>query len=371
MLDSALQKRRMDLDQTLHLATGGTIDSHWDAAKDTAIPNQSSIVPEYFRSALRLALTSRTLFLKDSRDITRGDKNSVVDAVTESTHPRIVVTSGTYLMPDVARKILSPLQQFGSHRRVMVTGSLTPIRGYSASDGGFNLGMSLALLDEPRTEGQVYLVMNGSCFHARDVEKDLTSAQFSSNDGTDLIPYNQWTLITAGGSMDFELDGLDGLRARRSSVVPGFFRDAVRVNKEVTPLAAFIKDSRELDEREVAELVNFIRSSKHEHILMTLGIYNMQAIAKELETRLGEGIGNKKIILTGSRTPLGLSDMSDAPFNLGFALGRMGFVEPGVHVAMNGVVVPRNEDVLKIVYTPEEIDQIKKDMKGPRRRKKA
>lgn len=370
MPETALQERNRQLSETMHLATGGTIDSHWDAAKDTAVPNQSSVIPDYFRDALRVGLPSRTLFLKDSRDITRGDKLSVVDAVTESTHSRVIITSGTYLMPDVARKVLQPLQQFRSHRRVVVTGSLTPIQGYSASDGGFNLGMSCALLDEPHSEGQVHLVMNGSCFHATTVEKDLTSAQFSSNDGSDLIPYSQWTLITAGGSMDFELDGLDGLRPRRSSVVPAFFRDVVRSNKELTPLAAFIRDSRDIAEEEISELVHLIRASKHEHILVTMGTYNIQSVAKELEGRLGEGLGEKRIILTGSRLPLGLSDMSDAPFNLGYALGKIGFVNPGVHVAVNGVVLPRGEDVLKIMYTPEEISRIRNEQRSKRRVRK-
>ena len=272
-------------------------------------------------------------------------------------------------MPDVARKVLQPLHQFGSHKRVAVTGSLTPIRGYGSSDGGFNLGMSSALLDETHSEGQVHLVMNGSSFHASTVEKDLTSAQFSSNDGTDLIPYSKFTLITAGGSMDFELDGLDGLKPRRSSVVPAFFRDVVRSNKEVTPLAAFVRDSRDIAGDEVDELVKLIRASKDEHILVTMGTYNMQNVAQELESRLGESLGNKRIILTGSRLPLGLSDMSDAPFNLGYALGKVGFVDPGVHVAVNGIVVPRSEDVIKVMYTPEEISRIRGDQRPKKRRK--
>lgn len=61
---------------------------------------------------------------------------------------------------------------------------------------------------------------------------------------------------------------------------------------------------------------------------------------------------------------------SDAPFNLGYALGKVGFVDPGVHVAVNGIVVPRNEDVLKVMYTPEEISRIRSDQR-PRKRRKA
>ncbi len=293
MKSEVLRRRDEGIAETMHLATGGTIDSYWDAAQDTAVPNSRSVIPEYLAEALRINLPSRTLFLKDSRHINRTDKGAVVDAVTESTHSRLIITSGTYLMPDVARKVQGPLRQFGSHKRVVVTGSLAPIRGYSTSDGGFNLGMSFAFLEEPRSADEVHLVMNGSCFGATSVEKDLTSAKFSSNDGLDLIPYSNWTLITAGGSMDFEFDGLDGLVPRRSSVVPAFFRDVVRSNKELTPLSAFVRDSRDISESEVQELIRFIRSSKHEHILITMGTYNMQTVAGELETGLGESIGNK------------------------------------------------------------------------------
>lgn len=363
MLSQSLQARQDLLDNTTHLATGGTIDSHWNAAEDTAVPNPTSIIPAYFREALRLSLSSKTIFLKDSRRITRADKRSVVDAVTESNHRHTVVTSGTYLMPDIAKQIAHTLAQFQSNKRVVVTGSLTPIAGYSASDGGFNLGMCFALLDQKDLPGQAYLVMNGSCFHGDNVEKDLTSAQFGSTDGVDVVPYSHWTLISSGGSIDFELDGLDGLRPRRSSTVPTFLRDTVRTNKEFTAVASSPKDSREIEDAEINELLRNIRASKHDHIMITMGVYEMQKIAQALEDRLGESLGNKRILLTGSRVPLGLSDMSDAPFNLGYGLGKIGFLNPGVHVAVNGVVLPRQEDILKVMYTPEEIARIKADRK--------
>jgi L-asparaginase len=223
--------------------------------------------------------------------------------------------------------------------------------------------MSFAFLDEAQASGRVHLIMNGSVFVGTSVEKDLTSARFSTNDGSDAIPYTAWTLITAGGSMDFELDGLDGLVARRNSVVPGFFRDTVRSNKEITPVSAFVRDSRDIHEVEISDLTRIIRLSNHEHILITMGTYNLQKVAAELESSLGESIGNKRVMITGSRMPLGLSDMSDAPFNLGYALGKIGFVDPGVHVAVNGVLVPRTEDVLPIMYSPDEIARIRREQR--------
>jgi hypothetical protein len=99
-----------------------------------------------------------------------------------------------------------------------------------------------------------------------------------------------------------------------------------------------------------------------------MGTYNMQTVARELETGLGESIGNKKIVLTGSRLPLGLSDMGDASFNLGYALGKVGFLNPGVHVAVNGLVLPRDQDVISVMYTPEEVTRIRTQQ---RKKKKA
>lgn len=44
----------------------------------------------------------------------------------------------------------------------------------------------------------------------------------------------------------------------------------------------------------------------------------------------------KRVVLTGSMLPLKGFAPTDAPFNLGFAIGALTLVKPGVFLAMNG-----------------------------------
>ena len=76
MKSEVLRRRDEGIAETMHLATGGTIDSYWDAAQDTAVPNSRSVIPEYLAEALRINLPSRTLFLNDIRHINMTDKGA-------------------------------------------------------------------------------------------------------------------------------------------------------------------------------------------------------------------------------------------------------------------------------------------------------
>jgi len=48
-----------------------------------------------------------------------------------------------------------------------------------------------------------------------------------------------------------------------------------------------------------------------------------------------QGIANKVIVLTGAMVPARFKE-SDAPFNIGCAVGAVQSLAPGVYIAMNG-----------------------------------
>lgn len=88
------------------ILTGGTIDSIWNAQKDTATPSEHSSLPEYFK---QLKLYKEIIFtevcMKDSREITAEDVKLIYTAVENSSSNKIIITHGTYTMPDTARYI--------------------------------------------------------------------------------------------------------------------------------------------------------------------------------------------------------------------------------------------------------------------------
>ncbi len=148
--------------ETIHFVlTGGTIDSFYDGTKDTAVPNAHSVIPNFIKT---LKLPDKTEFtevcMKDSRDITTADRKSILNSIEKSPHKRIIITHGTYTMPDTAKYLKANLKRKG--QTIVITGSMIPLSGFSPSDAPFNLGYAIAKVKE--LDPGIYVCMNGSVF---------------------------------------------------------------------------------------------------------------------------------------------------------------------------------------------------------------
>ena len=58
----------------------------------------------------------------------------------------------------------------GGDKKVILTGSMIPITGFTTSDAGFNLGFAAASF--AYIERGVYLSMNGGIFSSNEIEKN-------------------------------------------------------------------------------------------------------------------------------------------------------------------------------------------------------
>lgn len=163
---------------TIHFViTGGTIDSYYDGSKDTAVPNKESIIPSFIQS-LKLYHSAEftTVCMKDSRDLTREDLENVLKTIEESPHTKIIITHGTYTMPDTARFLKANLKR--NDQTIILTGSVIPIQGFSPSDGPFSLGYAVAKVEE--LPAGIYVAMNGKVFSPEEVMKVVSEARFAS-----------------------------------------------------------------------------------------------------------------------------------------------------------------------------------------------
>ena len=158
------------------IITGGTIDSYYNGAKDTVVPLKHSIIPEYFES---LGLSNKVAFtelcMKDSRHISIADLRKLANEIENSRHSKIIITHGTYTMPDTARYLSANLK---SGKIIILTGSMIPIQGFSPSDGPFNLGFSYAMAQ--KLPSGVHICMNGYVFKPSEVAKDMEKGRFYS-----------------------------------------------------------------------------------------------------------------------------------------------------------------------------------------------
>lgn len=159
------------------ILTGGTLDSYYDGAKDTAVPHKKSVIPDYLK---RLKLFVKPEFteicMKDSRELNKSDLKRILKAIEESRCKRIIITHGTYTMPDTARYLKANLKR--SDQTIILTSSFIPIAGFTESDGPFNLGYAISKAQD--LQKGIYVCMNGRVFTPEEVMKDIKGGKFTS-----------------------------------------------------------------------------------------------------------------------------------------------------------------------------------------------
>lgn len=166
-----MSKTKIDI-----IITGGTIDSEWSPAQDTAVVREESVLPKYFKQmGLEIEVSFHVVTMKDSRQLTPEDLRKIYEATENSQTDRVLITHGTYTMPDTARYLEAHLKK---KKSVILTGSMTPLEGYSMSDAPFNLGFSVATLLTMKPG--VLLCMHGRLFKPQEVAKNMAEARFFS-----------------------------------------------------------------------------------------------------------------------------------------------------------------------------------------------
>lgn len=159
------------------IITGGTIDSYYEGTKDTVVPLAHSIIPSFIQSLkLYTPSTFTELCMKDSRELTAEDFKTILNAIEQSSCTQIIITHGTYTMPDTARYIKANISR--KDQTIVLTGSMIPIVGFAPSDGPFHVGYAVAQVQS--LEPGVYLCMNGKTFLPEEVMKVNVEGKFRS-----------------------------------------------------------------------------------------------------------------------------------------------------------------------------------------------
>ncbi len=92
------------------------------------------------------------------------------------------------------------------------------------------------------------------------------------------------------------------------------------------------KDSLDFTDDDRVRLHEHVRNSPHQHILIIHGTDTMTLSAQSLHS-----ITDKTVVFTGAMQPARMR-YTDAPFNLGFAIGALQCLDSGIYIAMNGQI---------------------------------
>lgn len=138
-------------------------------------------------------------------------------------------------------------------------------------------------------------------------------------------------IFTTGGTIDkVYFDALSEYQIGATALPDMLQENNVFVAHRVTQLMR--KDSLELTDADRAAIHDAVVASDADKILVTHGTDTMVDTARVLSDITG-----KTIVLTGSMQPASLR-VSDAQFNVGFALAATQTLPHGIYIAMNGEV---------------------------------
>ena len=106
---------------------------------------------------------------------------------------------------------------------------------------------------------------------------------------------------------------------------------------EYEVISALKKDSLDITEKDREKILKVCEDTNSKRIIITHGTDTMLETAKVLSK-----IKDKIIIITGAMKPERFSN-SDAPITVGMAIGAINILESGIHIAMNGKILPWNK----------------------------
>jgi L-asparaginase len=156
------------------LLTGGTIDKVYNEISGELTFDKSHIDDMLKMSRITLDVSINEVMRKDSLNMTETDRERIADACKGSEEKRIIILHGTDTMPETARFIETYKL---TDKVIILTGAMVPYSFGVSSDAMFNLGSAFAYA-QSLLPG-VYVAMNGRCFKASEVRKDLSIGRFA------------------------------------------------------------------------------------------------------------------------------------------------------------------------------------------------
>lgn len=145
-------------------------------------------------------------------------------------------------------------------------------------------------------------------------------------------------LILTGGTIDSEYDPTQDTPVPFSrSHIKNYITKYIQPNFDIFERATTLVDSRDITDNMRQVIFDHIIDSKSDYIILTHGTYTMAETGRFLRDKIktDKRAKNKRIVIVGSFYPLVGFSISDAPFNLGYAIGVIQHLTPDVYVAMN------------------------------------
>jgi L-asparaginase len=151
--------------------TGGTFDKEYNEINGQLYFKDTHMKELLEKGRNKVPVQIRTLMMIDSLEMTKEDRELIVQQCISCPEEKIIITHGTDTMTETARVLAGRIQ----NKTIVLTGAMIPIK-FGSSDGLFNLGSALAFAQS--LPPGVYVAMNGRCFNWDNVRKNKQTGIF-------------------------------------------------------------------------------------------------------------------------------------------------------------------------------------------------
>ncbi len=145
--------------------TGGTFDKEYNEQTGKLYFKNSHIYELLELGRCRLDVDIETLMMVDSIEMSKTERNYIIQKCIEEPIKQIIITHGTDTMVKTARI----LAEADIEKTIVLSGAMIPVR-FGSSDGLFNMGSALSFV-QVLSPG-VYIAMNGQIFNQENVRKN-------------------------------------------------------------------------------------------------------------------------------------------------------------------------------------------------------
>jgi len=156
--------------------TGGTFDKEYNELTGELYFKNSHMYELLELGRCRLDVDIETLMMVDSIEMSKTERNYIIQKCIEEPIKQIIITHGTDTMVKTARILADAVND----KTIVLTGAMIPVR-FGSSDGLFNMGSALSFVQA--LPSGVYIAMNGQIFNQENVRKNKKLGIF---EGTEL-----------------------------------------------------------------------------------------------------------------------------------------------------------------------------------------
>ncbi|MDO6818462.1 asparaginase domain-containing protein [Zobellia sp. 1_MG-2023] len=154
------------------ITTGGTIEGLEYETIESENQESKISIEDFFRSAnVSFSYSIENVLNKDSRSMTDKDRQLLVDKIEATSAEKIILTHGTFTMEDTAKYI----GKLNLNKTIVLVGSFV-LGTSNGTDAPFNLGYAICSVQFLKPD--VYVAMNGTIFHWKNVTKNLETNKF-------------------------------------------------------------------------------------------------------------------------------------------------------------------------------------------------